>query len=475
MTTDEGIGTGLRLPDQTLDERLAELDYSDDEYLDDTLACLVTMLGELDIHCFTCHTTKHIKVRVVIACKKVSVACTRCGRDIVAELRDKCPILKKAPLIHIPLFTANGAVLEQIEDIAEQLVQMEKPDHTIFRFGGDELSTVMSDGTVTAISTTALRIRIAAQGTYTVGTKVTDPTVGMVVALKEAARDLVRIPELQRVVTVPVLMEDGRVLTKPGYDKNSLTYYAPTVPGVDVPVLGEITSGDVAGAVTLIRDDLLGDFPFRDEASRANAIAATVQPFVRSVIARPAPMFAVNATIQGTGKTLAASLIMTPGCGAVEPMKFATSETEQAKLLLAKLYTGPSGILFDNVTGYIESTALAEILTSPTGFWDGRQLGHSKILTVPVQQLWMMTGNGVILGADLLRRVIWIDLDAEMEEPNLRTGPRPGTVWRHEDITASGRREPSRPGTGLPDPGAVVDPGGFTQTPHCRWRRAGDL
>jgi len=55
-------------------------------------------------------------------------------------------------------------------------------------------------------------------------------------------------------------------------------------------------------------DELLIDFPFADEASRANALALLLLPYVRPLIVGPTPLHLITAPTQGTGKDLLAQL-----------------------------------------------------------------------------------------------------------------------------------------------------------------------
>jgi len=56
-------------------------------------------------------------------------------------------------------------------------------------------------------------------------------------------------------------------------------------------------------------DSLLGDFPFADQASRANALALLLLPFVRPLIDGPTPLHLIEAAKPGTGKGLLADVV----------------------------------------------------------------------------------------------------------------------------------------------------------------------
>ncbi len=72
---------------------------------------------------------------------------------------------------------------------------------------------------------------------------------------------------------LPVLTRDGALQTEPGYSEGSPIYYAPPQ-GFQLPEVPRSPAPkDLARAKALIFEDLLGDFPFADQASRAHALA----------------------------------------------------------------------------------------------------------------------------------------------------------------------------------------------------------
>ena len=62
------------------------------------------------------------------------------------------------------------------------------------------------------------------------------------------------------------------------------------------------TSEQIADAVRLLNTDMLGDFPFVDDADRANCLAFYLLPAVRQLIVGNTPMHVFGASKQGTGK-----------------------------------------------------------------------------------------------------------------------------------------------------------------------------
>jgi hypothetical protein len=68
-------------------------------------------------------------------------------------------------------------------------------------------------------------------------------------------------------------------------------------------------------ARALLLEECLGDFPFDDEGSKAHAVAAMLQPFVRELIAGPTPLYLIDAPARGTGKGLVANVIASVALG----------------------------------------------------------------------------------------------------------------------------------------------------------------
>lgn len=223
-------------------------------------------------------------------------------------------------------------------------------------------------------------------------------------------------PCVEGIVEVPVMREDGSLLTEPGYDEQSRLYFEPAheleVPNIPL----DPSTEEVETAVDTLWTPLQ-DFPFVDQASRANALALMLTPMIRSVLRdHNVPLAAVDATVQGTGKTLyvtAVSIVSTGRPAAT--MNAPDSDEEWRKQITAQLLQGASMIVVDNVRGRLQSAPLEQALT--TSIWQDRVLGQSKQVEVPQRATWVATGNNIQPKGDMLRRVYPIRMDAEMERP----------------------------------------------------------
>jgi len=228
------------------------------------------------------------------------------------------------------------------------------------------------------------------------------------------------LPELKDILGCPTYLTDGTLLASDGYHPPSgLFIFTNGLSGVSSYM-------PLHKAKDLLLNDLLGDFPFAEDGSRAHAIAAMILPFVRELIKGPTPLHLVDAPARGTGKGLLTDIIAGVTLGsAAYVMTLSPEEAEVDKRITSVLLAGHPMVLLDNVTS-LTSSSLSAVLT--TVLWRGRKLGRSEIVQVPNRALWIATGNNVRLSNELIRRIVPIRLDAEEEQPELRTGFRHGNL-----------------------------------------------
>ncbi len=232
------------------------------------------------------------------------------------------------------------------------------------------------------------------------------------------------LPPLTGITTAPTVAPDGTLELNPGYHSATRLFYHD-----DGLVLGdtEPTDTNVDAAKRLLIEDLLGDFPFDGTASLANALALLLLPFVRPAISGPTPLHLVDGHTPGTGKGLLADVLTVPFSPLGAPVMTAGKDDDEwRKRITARLLTGPSHILIDNVQNRLTSADLAAAITAP--IWSDRLLGRTEIINVPVSCCWVATGNNVTLSDELTRRSVWIRLDAPTERPWKRTD------FKHSDL-----------------------------------------
>ncbi len=227
------------------------------------------------------------------------------------------------------------------------------------------------------------------------------------------------LPELRRIVECPFVRPDGSLCTQPGYDPQTQVFYA-AGPGFSVSAVPtRPTADEMTNAIELLVTPI-AEFPFVSDADRAHTIALALLPYVRDTIDGPTPLHLISKPDIGTGATLLLEAIMYPALGrSPSLMSEARQEDEFRKRLTAKLFESDPVIVIDNLSGRLDSPALAVATTGNT--WTDRLLGHSRTIDVPVTAIWIATGNNPAFSRELSRRILPIRLDAKMTEPWRRT------------------------------------------------------
>lgn len=235
------------------------------------------------------------------------------------------------------------------------------------------------------------------------------------------------IPGLLGIVTAPTFAPGGELSTAAGYNPATRLYYHDN--GLKIGDI-EPTAANVTAARNIIIHNLLVDFPFKDAASTAHALAVLLQPFVRAMIPGSTPLYLTDAPTQGTGKGLLNKVLTIPFAPEGTAVMTAPTDPEEwCKKITSTLLEAPSHVLIDNIKGRVDSADLEAVLTNES--WKDRFLGTMDNVTVPVQCTWLATANNAEFSPDLVRRTVWIRLDAGMERPDTR----PVSDFIHPDLT----------------------------------------
>jgi hypothetical protein len=228
--------------------------------------------------------------------------------------------------------------------------------------------------------------------------------------------ETIELPPLDSIVEVPVLREDGSVLDEAGYDAQSRLYYQPNEDLNVPPIPREPTREQIQEAKRTLWHPLQ-DFPFVNQPSKANALGLMLTPIIRPQLAgQNVPLGIVDATRQGTGKTLYVNVAAITATGrTAATMNAPDGDEEWRKQITAQLLQGATMIVVDNVRGRLQSAPLEQALT--TSLWQDRVLGKSQQVELPQRATWVATGNNVQPKGDMTRRVYPIRMDAKMERP----------------------------------------------------------
>ncbi len=346
--------------------------------------------------------------------------------------KPQAPRMTAALADGLPMVETNGRHLrDETADALAALVKGNEPPAVFVR--GGQLARVQVDennrAAITGLTPPMLRGNLARCANF-ISTSEKRGVVP-IAPPKDVVEDLLALPEwpavppLAGLVTAPVFAADGRLETHPGYHASARLFYHETCP-FPIPDTAP-TPENIARAKALILDDLLGDFPFADAASRAHAVALLLLPFVRPMISGPTPLHLIDAPAAGTGKGLLAKVCSLPfvpeGATAIAPP---TEEAEWSKTLTSVFSKGDSHLLFDNVR-HLNSPSFFAAITSTV--FGGRLLGTNNTGDFENRLVWLATCNNIQGNDELTRRSVWIRMDAGVERPEAREG------FRHADLS----------------------------------------
>lgn len=334
--------------------------------------------------------------------------------------------------------------LAEFADEAEQLLLV-NPDHGIYkrsrmlvRVGREEapqvrgLARPTEAPVIEMVSLAYLRDRLARVARWYVadedGTRPALPPKWVAETL--LARGDWPFPRLAGIVETPTLRPDGTILDVPGHDPATAFLCVPNEAYPPVP--NEPSPDDLVAAVQTILEPF-SEFPFVAESDRSTTLAAVLTLVGRTAIDGPTPLFALRASAPGIGKGFLATAISLIGTGRSPALLTVSTEDEEVrKRLLTIGMEGTRCVLLDNVEGALGSPVLAAALTAREV--TDRILGTNRLLTVPLDAVWLVTGNNIVYRGDLGRRVLPIDQHAKVEFPEDR-------VFRRSDLLAWVRQQ----------------------------------
>src|SRR5690606_21890111 len=118
-----------------------------------------------------------------------------------------------------------------------------------------------------------------------------------------------------------------------------------------------------------------------------------------------APLFAIDAPMPGTGKSLLARLVAIVAQGREPHAIPEPDDPEEARKVLTSLIREGAGLVWiDNVERPLKGGALCAVLTSTT--WRDRVLGVSETAKLEHALTVVCTGNNLQVLGDLIRRTV---------------------------------------------------------------------
>lgn len=232
------------------------------------------------------------------------------------------------------------------------------------------------------------------------------------------------------IVESPIIRFDGSVVTDGGYDEKTHLFYAPREGFVLPDIPKNPTPDDVKKSIELLKE-IFVDFPFVDDASRINTIAALMGAVLRPIILGPVPLALIDKPQAGTGASLVAEVVGEIVTGRSASMTPAPEDDAAwRKMITSSIAKGRIVAIIDNVESKLYTPSLAVVLTCTV--WEDRLLGKNEMVTLPNRNVWIATGNNIQLGGDLPRRCFWVRMDAGCAKPWLeRDHP-----FKHPDLIA---------------------------------------
>jgi hypothetical protein len=246
------------------------------------------------------------------------------------------------------------------------------------------------------------------------------------------------LPPLAGISTAPLLDGDGSIRDAAGYDAETGLWCCRVPP---LQVFDHPSRQDAVDALRVLRQ-AFQTFPFADAVRRRDPLlrvevidlayppgcdesaflAALLTAICRASL-RLAPGFLVVApqvSGAGSGKGLLVRAITTIAFGC-HPSAFTAGHDRQEldKRLVSELIEAAPAVFLDNVNGAVlRSETLASVMTERPA--RVRELGKSRMVTLNSTAFVAITGNGLRVSLDLVRRFLLCELDAGCEDPETR-------------------------------------------------------
>lgn len=235
---------------------------------------------------------------------------------------------------------------------------------------------------------------------------------------------------IKRRVDVPFMLEDGRIISEPGFHEESGIYLLPrSNDRIHVPEVPEVVSDEDLQKAKDIFNDVLDGFEFKDNASRSNLVAMTLTSPLRELFRyNPmVPLLTSTAPQSGAGKGTSIRVpLSTAGVGpfSLGTTTYNSDENEFEKKLVGKLLKKSTYIFLDNIRAQVNSSVLEQMLTAAN--YDGRTLGYSEVNSLSTLVLWVCTLQSTgSFNRDLTRRCVPVELIKNWRG-----------AWKHKNIEA---------------------------------------
>jgi len=218
---------------------------------------------------------------------------------------------------------------------------------------------------------------------------------------------------LKRIITAPIIREDGSLLCTPGYDRQTgLLLLGKDFP----PTPANPTERESRQALeTVCRPFQF--FPFCTVFDKSVLITALLTAVTRHLY-ETAPAVGFDGPTMGSGKTILGFCVQV--IGGVRPGVEAFPEKDEMNnSLVSSLSSGKLVLFYDNVDGEIENSTLETFLSSPR--YEGRLFYKQQNGDLENNILVMLSGINMRLSKALVRRALICRIDPRVEEPYRRS------------------------------------------------------
>lgn len=312
---------------------------------------------------------------------------------------------------------------EFAEDVLRAL-----PDGALYRRDMRVVELTGPRGTMRFQAVVPDRMRLVVDGNVTLakwikGKKRFQPCsrdlAGVVLA---AAPTSTRVRQPNTLTRYPVFAGPGFTLSASGWNESTGVYY-------DEPEELQGIGPTPFDVNTIV--DIIEDFPFRDDASRANLIGLMLTPLIRPAV-DVVPLHLVQSSIERTGKGMLINAALGNAVlgGAVPSVQIGEREEEREKRFTTLIIEGATIVHLDNLPSgsVLDSPSLCALTTSPT--WKGRTLGVSEMPTLPNTLTLVASANNLRSTGEVAKRIVPIWLQPKDDHPETRSD------FQHPDICA---------------------------------------
>jgi hypothetical protein len=221
-------------------------------------------------------------------------------------------------------------------------------------------------------------------------------------------------PELNAVALNPIINLDGTYVEDIGFDPSTGIYIS------SKKRWGKIPKAPTDNEVKQAFEDLwkpFKEFPFASNLDKSIFFAGILTSILRPVLPT-APGFAIDAPVQGSGKTLLARCLGIL-INEQEPDISAPFDGEKdvRNKILSYLLKRKRIVIIDNMFETLDSPSLASFFTSRE--FSERQLHTSKDVSLTTRSFWVFTGNNIKFAGDLNRRILTVRIDPKMENEDV--------------------------------------------------------